>query len=221
MIEQNAAMRKEFLLGLHGFMEFVKNPNNTESVFDLAEAMAHTEAMAGSVAYLKSIPEVAAIISERYIAPTPKLEELLAFPEDSLGYAYSSQMTAANFDPEFYRKVDVQDDFTYIALRMRQTHDIWHTITGFGTDVPGEIGLQAFQLAQNHSPMAVMLMAGALLNMIRNVQNIDGLMQLMSHGYHLGLQAKPLLAQKWEEGWEKPLAQWRSELNITTAGVSQ
>lgn len=221
MIEQNAAMRKEFLLGLQGFMEFVKDPNNTESVFDLAEAMAHTEATTGSVTYLKSIPEVAQIIEERYIAPTPKLQDLLTLPKDSLGYIYSSHMTEVNFDPEFYRKVVVQDDFTYIALRMRQTHDIWHTVTGFKVDVVGEIGLQAFQLAQNHSPMAVMLMAGALLNMIRSCQNIDGLMQIMSHGYHMGRQAKPFLAQKWEEGWEKPLAEWRSELNIESEAVGQ
>ncbi|WP_416670711.1 Coq4 family protein [Egbenema bharatensis] len=214
MTEKNAAMRKEFLLGLQGFMEFVKNPNNTESVFDIAEAMARTEATTGSVTYLKSIPEVAQIIEERYIAPPPNLQELLSLPQDSLGYIYSSHMTEVNFDPEFYRKVMVQDDFTYIALRMRQTHDIWHIITGFGVDVASEIGLQAFQLAQNHSPMAVMLMAGALLNMIRSCQNIDALMQMISRGYHLGLQAKPFLAQKWEEGWEKPLAEWRSELGI-------
>jgi ubiquinone biosynthesis protein Coq4 len=76
------------------------------------------------------------------------------------------------------------------------------------------MGLQAFQLAQNHSPMAVMLMAGALLNRIRACQSIDEIMQIISRGYHMGLEAKPFLAQKWEEGWEKPLTEWRSELGI-------
>lgn len=214
MIEQNAAMRKEFLVGLQGFMTFVADPSNTESVFDIAEGMGHTESTAASVAHLKSIPEVAQIIEERYVAPAPNLQELLTLPKDSLGYIYSSHMTEANFDPEFYRKVVIQDDFTYIALRVRQTHDIWHIVTGFGVDVAGEIGLQAFQLAQNHSPLAVMLMAGALLNTIRANQSLDGIMGVMDRGYRLGRQAKPFLAQKWEEAWEKPLAQWRSELNV-------
>lgn len=146
MIEQNAAMRKEFLSGLQGFMTFVKDPNNTESVFDIADAMGRTEAQAAAVVYLKSIPEVAQMIKERYIAPVPNMQELLNLPKDSLGYIYSSHMTEANFDPEFYRKVVIEDDFTYIVLRMRQTHDVWHTVTGFGVDVLGEIGLQAFQL---------------------------------------------------------------------------
>ena len=31
--------------------------------------------------------------------------------------------------------------------RLRETHDIVHVLTGFGTDGPGELGLQAFNLA--------------------------------------------------------------------------
>lgn len=214
MIEQNAAMRKEFLSGLQGFMAFVQDPNNTESVFDIADAMGQTEAQAAAVSYLKSIPEVAQMIEARYIAPVPDMQELLKLPKDSLGYVYSSHMTEANFDPEFYRKVVIQDDFTYIVLRMRQTHDIWHTVTGFGVDVAGEIGLQAFQLAQNRSPLAVMLMAGAILHTIRANANLNQLMQVMDRGYRMGSQAKPFLAQKWEEAWEKPLTEWRSQLGI-------
>jgi ubiquinone biosynthesis protein Coq4 len=30
----------------------------------------------------------------------------------------------------------------------------------------------------------------------------------------MGKTAKSLFAQKWEEGWEKPLSQWRAELRI-------
>lgn len=218
MIEQNAEMRKEFVSGLQGFMAFVKNPNDTESVFDIADAMGRTEAQVAAVAYLKSIPEVAQMIEERYIAPTPDLKHLLSLPEDSLGYLYSSHMTEANFDPEFYRKVVIQDDFTYIVLRVRQTHDIWHIVTGFGADVQGEIGLQAFQLAQNRSPLSVMLMAGAILHTIRTSENLNALMQVIDRGYRMGLQAKPFLAQKWEEAWERPLSEWRSQLGVEAIG---
>ena len=35
----------------------------------------------------------------------------------------------------------------YLAQRMRQTHDIWHVLTGYATDVAGEVQLQAFTLA--------------------------------------------------------------------------
>lgn len=217
MIEQNAALNKELIAGLQGFMAFVQNPSNTESVFDIAEALAPTPTTAASLQYLTSIPEVAQMFAERYIAPTPSLEELQRLPQNSLGYIYSSKMIAANFDPEFYRKVVIQDDTTYLALRIRQTHDIWHTVTGFGTDLLGEIGLQAFQLAQNRSPLAVLLMAGALLHVIRTSNDMNQLMQVIQQGYTMGLQAKPFLAQKWEETWDRPLDEWRSMLQVVPA----
>ena len=30
----------------------------------------------------------------------------------------------------------------------------------------------------------------------------------------MGNECKPLLAVKWEEGWEKPVSRWREELGI-------
>jgi ubiquinone biosynthesis protein Coq4 len=35
-----------------------------------------------------------------------------------------------------------------LVKRGYETHDIWHVVTGFHTDVAGELGLQAFYLAQ-------------------------------------------------------------------------
>lgn len=51
----------------------------------------------------------------------------------------------------------VQSLQEFIVHRLRETHDIVHVLIGFGTDPTGELGLQAFNLAQNRSPLAVML----------------------------------------------------------------
>jgi ubiquinone biosynthesis protein Coq4 len=44
---------------------------------------------------------------------------------------------------------------------------------------------------------------------------------LISRGIEMGQAAKPLFPVKWEEGFERPLAAWREELNIrpVTDGV--
>ncbi len=34
------------------------------------------------------------------------------------------------------------------------------------------------------------------------------------YGLNLGAQARPLLAQRWEEGWQTPLDGWRKRLGI-------
>ena len=39
----------------------------------------------------------------------------------------------------------------------------------------------------------------------------------IAHGQRVGLQAKPLVLQRWEEGWEKPLSEWREDLAIPMA----
>jgi ubiquinone biosynthesis protein COQ4 len=43
---------------------------------------------------------------------------------------------------------------------------------------------------------------------------MDMLFDTIPVGYRMGTQAQPLLAQKWKENWEKPLAEWRSQLGI-------
>ena len=39
--------------------------------------------------------------------------------------------------------------------------------------------------------------------------------QAVAYGLELGGSCAPLLAQRWEEGWGQPLAQWREQLGIT------
>jgi len=58
------------------------------------------------------------------------------------------------FDPDYYRKIDVQNDIDYVMMRIRQTHDIWHVVTGFDTHPLGEIAIKAVELSQTHRPMA-------------------------------------------------------------------
>ena len=209
------AVTPELLKSLQGFVAFINDGINIEAVFDIATALANHEVSAAAITYLKSDPEIAQLFEEQYLAPTPNLEALLKLPENSLGFAYASHMRGANLNPEFYRQVELIDDTSYLALRMRQTHDIWHTVTGFGTDSAEEIGLQAFTLAQNRSPLAVMLIAAITLNTIKMNSDLNPLVRVLQQGYDLGYQAKPFLAQKWEEAWEKPLLDWRSKLNVT------
>lgn len=210
----NPKRNLKLIQAARGVFGLIKDPGSLESIFDIGEGLQESELMQGAIAHLLSMPEVAAIVKERYLGTTPNLEELLQLPPDSLGYAYASKMTTENFDPEFYRKVQITSDTSYVLLRVRQTHDIWHAVTGFDTDPAGEIGLQAFVLAQNHWPIAILILVGAMLNAVKKQEDLNGLMQLIHRGYQMGVNAKPFMAQKWEEQWERPLAEIRSELNV-------
>ena len=204
----------EKLKALNAFVTLTQKSAVFDAIYDLDEVLRKTNLSTISIDYLKAQPEMVPIMQERYLAPVPNLQELLTYPRDSLGYRFAAHLTVNHFDPEFYRKRDVTDDISYISLRRSQTHDIHHVVTGFGTDPSGELGLQAFQLAQMRSPIAIAIMTAGMFRALADSQILNAHMQQIFQGWEMGLKAKPLMAQKWEDHWEKPLAQWRSELGI-------
>jgi ubiquinone biosynthesis protein COQ4 len=203
------------LIVLKGVLSLVRDPSQTDSVYDIEDGLKHSDAMAIATQYMLAKPEIEAMARERYLSPAPDIPKLLQCPKDSLGYNYANYIDSSGFDPGFYRPMKVEDDTSYLLLRLRQTHDLWHVVTGFSTDVPGELGLKAFELAQTRRTMAGILIAGGFLKCLLQTPNeLDRLLDNISRGYRLGLHAKPLLAQKWEQNWDKPLNEWRTELGI-------
>ena len=187
---------------------------NLAPVLELSTTLVDTHAFQLAVADMKSVPEVAEIIAERYMAPSHDLEVLLQYPKDSLGYTYASSLKQAGFQP-LTAEVAIDSDSSYVENRWLQTHDIWHIITGFDTSEIGEIGLQAFYLAQFQLPLASMLIANALIaTTVFQPEALSLLLSAIAKGWEMGQTAKPLIAQKWEEAWEKPVSVWQVELNV-------
>ncbi|XWK86762.1 MAG: Coq4 family protein [Phormidium sp.] len=210
----------DYIQTIKGVVTLLRDPGQTDSVYDVEEGLRNIKAAQLSVDFLKSKPEVAAIIAEGYLAPQPDMDALLKLPKESLGYAYASYLKEAGFDPNFYRQIEVVDDVSYVFLRIRQSHDIWHIITDMKTDVIGELGLKGFELAQTRRPMSIILLAGGLLRtLLSSPEDLNLLLDRIAVGYRMGAKAKPFLAQKWEENWEKPLLEWRAELGVELAPV--
>ena len=205
----------DFLRTLRGIVALMRNPEDTNSVFDVEDSLHGQRAARLAVEYAKQQSGVAELFEERYLGETPTTAELLQYPEGSLGHAYGTYLDTQHFDPDFYRKVEIEDDVSYMFMRMRQTHDIWHVVTGFESDVKGELGLKAFEIAQVHRTLSALLVCGGIMRtLFEQPEYLDGLLEKIAIGYRMGKIAKPLLAQKWEEHWDKPLEEWRKDLNI-------
>jgi ubiquinone biosynthesis protein COQ4 len=199
---------------IDSFIRLIDHPAEFESIYNLDEVLRRTELSDSACDYLKAQPEVAVMIEERYLGPAIDLEYLLTLPKPSLGYQYALHLKTNQFQPLFYRQKDCSDDISYLTLRRSQSHDIQHVMTGFGADLAGEVGLQAFALAQTRSPLAVPLMANAMMHAHNSPALLSDIMAQLHHGWEMGLRAKPFMAQKWEENWAKPVDQWREELQI-------
>ena len=112
-------------------------------------------------------------------------------------------------------------DDAYILHRTRATHDLWHAVTGVPTTLAGETTILAIDTEQLRSPGYALLVAAALIHRAdidapENNPGVIDLGQAVSYGLELGRQSAPLLAQRWEGGWERPVSEWRDALGIST-----
>lgn len=97
-----------------------------------------------------------------------------------------------------------------MARRNIETHDIWHTLTGYPPDDVGEMCLSVFSFAQTKFIGWLLIAVGFLkLNGI-NLHNI----QLMLKSYVAGKRAKYLLAEDYNLLLSENLTDARVRLNI-------
>lgn len=177
---------------------------------------------ADSVRFMLQDPRVAELCRERYLGAVYKPEELLRYPPGSLGHEFGAAMVADDFDPEFYRDYygrepyHFENDEQYLRFRIRQIHDIVHVLTGFGAnDIPGELGMQAFNAAQTRRPFSLALVGFGLLRIVLNPKDLAHTLQQIAKGLAMGYAADQLLAHRYEEDWSKSVDAWRRELNLT------
>lgn len=156
--------------------------------------------------------------------PNLDLDELLTTcPPGSVGYVVATHMKRCKLNPNIFRKANVRTREEYVAAHITETHDIWHVVTGFGNDEPGEIGVVAFYCAQTGLPIFILLLAIALLNTaLYSHDKVGERFDAISEGWQAGKNAKPLYGIDWEKQWQRPIAELRRELNLpetVTAGV--
>ena len=66
-------------------------------------------------------------------AHTIDLDALAALPEGTLGHAYARFMRVRGITPDIFEGTPpgvVDPEAAYVIQRMRQTHDLWHVVSG-------------------------------------------------------------------------------------------
>jgi ubiquinone biosynthesis protein COQ4 len=193
----------------------VKGVNDFGAIGQLSRSLIKTEAQNRLVEFLNTDPASAILIRDRYLPDRHDRTALLQYPVGSLGHCYGTLLQRADLYPDLYSDIAIVDDQSYVEARLSQTHDLWHLITGFGTSEMDEIGLQAFHLAQFPYPFAAMLIANALVSAtLLAPEQLLELLASIDRGQQAGKSCGLLFAQRWEEGWEISLEEWRSALGV-------
>ena len=147
------------------------------------------------------------------------LDALLALPPDTLGHAYASFLRARGLTPTVFDAPPSQvtdPRIVYVVQRLRQTHDLWHVVTGHDTDPASEVALQAFTFAQVRAPSSAIL---ATVGILRGIRVRPTLPRDVLASFRLGLRAERLAAFPWEDHWATPLADVRRLLNLPAGGI--
>jgi ubiquinone biosynthesis protein COQ4 len=203
------------ILMFKSFIAMLLGDDSLKTVDEMLDGLLETPAFDLAAQHLKRDPACAKLIDDRYIPPAYDIDRLLTYPEHSLGYIYAKAMKTSGLTPNLHLGMTAASDAYYVELRLSQTHDIWHVLTGFDTSRIGEIGLQAFHLPQLPYPLATMVIANSLIaSTLFDPKELPSLLAAIGQGWRMGETAQALFAQKWEEAWDKPLTQWQAELNL-------
>lgn len=195
------------------------NPEDTAQVFRVVEALSggHAERM---LARFRSAPGGRDLLRERpeVIERLVDRASLAKLPDGSLGRKYLEFLDSEGITAEGLKKASIAgrnanrhatDDEAFLKDRMRDTHDLWHVVTGYKGDLIGEASLLAFIFAQTRNP-GIGFIAGAAL--VRG--NEPKVRALILRGFLRGARAVWLPPVKWEKLLALPLDEVRRQLRI-------
>jgi ubiquinone biosynthesis protein COQ4 len=194
------------------------NPNDLDHAFDLLNATYSTDVAQAARDRLKADPAIQALVKDQYWGHWPKAKELADLPAGSLGHVYGVFLTSQGLSelPAPVLSKEMASDDAYLQLRIRSTHDLWHVIAGLPITMAGEAAANGLTTEQLRWPGSALLIAADLVHRVSDADEVTAVDVgvAIAYGLNLGATAQPLLAQRWEEGWETPLQTWRDALGI-------
>lgn len=192
-----------------------EDPNDTEQAF-LIGLSANAHRFPRFIARIAVDENGARLLREQPSIDTQHIDydALRALPADTLGGAYVRFLDDNDLDPDLFQAPPhLPSMVAYISKRTRQSHDLWHVVTGYGTDVRGELALQAFTWKATGMPASALIAFGGALRFAFS-KGYRGLFLDVIDGARRGARSAFLPAVVWEDHFERPLADVRRDLDI-------
>ncbi len=207
---------------LYYLLRVSRNPDDTQAALNMGPCLYELGHIRQTRDKISAVLHDADFMKKQKLLGPVDLQILKNCPQGSLGHTFANHMLSHNLDPYFYNHVQITNDESYIMMRLRQTHDLWHVITGLSTSFQDELALQAFMFAQTGAPLSTLLIGGALFRMgFTNDPQVYSAFERINDGWQLGKSTKPLFSLDWEANWNTPLESLRAEYGIKSTGLSR
>lgn len=203
--------------------QLVKDPEDTPRVFEIIRALGGPSQVRGLRRFRRS--ETGKRVLARKIDLLDALHDrqaLAKLPKGTLGGAYHDFIYGESLSADGLVEASTESDdnaYSYrdpdlrrFAERMRDQHDLWHTVTGYGRDPFGEACLLAFTYAQtrNRGVGVIVLVAAWLESRGAGLAALRAMWKAFQNGRH----ASWLPEQDWEAMLKLPLADVRRQLAV-------
>ncbi|MCP4003829.1 MAG: hypothetical protein GY725_06500 [bacterium] len=149
------------------------------------------------------------------------IDRLLSMPAGSLGQAIGEYFSVEELSAQGLAAASesvsgeadsdkISEDERFLMMRLRDQHDIFHVLTGYGRDVFGELAVLAFTAVQTRNlgvafiPVYLLFRAGFRSDLGR----------LVRQGFRRGWRATWVVDEEWERLLEQPLDELRERFRI-------
>jgi len=219
------ARRLRPLHALKAFRALMRDKEDTRQVFEIMNALtgkstpkgyARLTWAAGGVAFQREE------LAKRFSDPV----WLAKFEPATVGAAYREFMAVEQLTADGLRRdnaavspfVEAPHVFAWYARRLRDIHDVWHVLTGYGRDALGEACLVAFSHAQtgNKGFGFIALMASFR---VRSDNYPVPTKRAVWEAWRNGRKAAWLPAQDYATLFAEPLESARARLGIASPGT--
>lgn len=202
----------------------INDKEDTEQVFHIIEALGG-DALRRNLYRFAETDEGEKALQEKVTLP-PMLDDrswMRELPENTVGAAYMRFMdreglTAQGLVDESMKMrrkhLQFNDDLSWFGDRTRDTHDLYHILTGYGRDALGEASLLAFTHGQMPNRGVNFIAFVGIREMKKHLPPEADVMECYREGKRNGRAAKMISAQDIGALLREPLDEARKRLNI-------
>jgi ubiquinone biosynthesis protein COQ4 len=207
------------------------DPEQTDLVFELMDAMGGRGDEPLFQSFAASEPG-RALLSERpdLVAALADREVLAALSAESFGRAYLEFAMTRDFAADGLQQVSdgtaigalnasLDPERRWFYRRLTAMHDLWHVLTGYGTDEPGEARLLAYSLGQGLGGRGFRLLLAAAAWQGPWAEAF-AFQRGLAAAWRRGRRSAPLVLARYEALLPLPLDAVRRQLRLAPYGAS-
>lgn len=204
--------------------KLIADKEDTEQVFHIIEAL-NGRAFERNFWKFASRPAGQKLLQEKPYLP-PLLDDhgwIRALPEGTVGRAYAEFMDREGLSAQglvdesekFRSKArEFDDDMMWYGNRLRDTHDLFHVLTGYNRDALGEASLLAFTYSQQPGLGVIFISFMGCRTIAKHAPKEARIMECFREGKRNGAAAGKIIEQDIIALMHEPLDAARARLGI-------